>query len=149
MLDSFENLKIDFENKIVFLDIDGTLIPDNEINFSAQTVECLDKIKQKNKLYLCTNSLNSKRNKNVEGLLNIELLIGGKKPFKGIIKDLDLEKKDCVVIGDKFLTDGLFAKNIGAEFIMVKKKISGKERPIIKIIDFFDNLVYKLYRMNS
>ena len=60
-----------------------------------------------------------------------------------MLAELNLKprSKELLVIGDKFLTDGLFAKNIGAEFIKAKRKISGQESILIKLINLFDDLL--------
>lgn len=142
----FEELNVDFENKIIFLDVDGTLSADSDFVFEDAVLNQLNKIKEKNEIYLCSNCGDPNRKRRAAEILEIKAIANGKKkPSKSLVADLNLKGENCVVIGDKFLTDGLFARNIGARFIMVKKKISGKERHIIKIIYLIDDLIYKLY----
>ena len=56
----FENLNLDFRNKAIFLDVDGTLVPDKSLNFDSAVLRQLEKLKAGNRVFLCTNS--KKRN---------------------------------------------------------------------------------------
>ena len=47
---------------------------------------------------------------------------------------------NLIIIGDKILTDGLFARHIGATFIKVERYKSKKDRLITKIIYRLDDL---------
>jgi len=46
-----------------------------------------------------------------------------------------------VVIGDKYCTDGLFARNLKARFVLVLRKRSGRERLIVRISYLIDRVV--------
>lgn len=139
-------LKTDIENSIVLIDIDGTLAPDSSDSVDPETLADLNKLKAKNTVYLCTNSLNTDRNVRLEKLLNLKIINKlHKKPSGKILDEIDSRgKKNIVVIGDKFLTDYLFAKNIGATFIKAKRKLSGHESFMTKLINFADDAVYKM-----
>lgn len=144
----FEEIKTDFREKTVFLDVDGTLLPDGEKDIEQKTIEQIKKLKQNNRVLFCTNCSDIERTGYLAGRVGLEIAnCHHKKPSKRVLDGLSLPHNNFVVIGDKFLTDGLFAKNIGAEFIMVKKKISGRESNKIKIIYFMDALIYELYRL--
>jgi 4-hydroxybenzoate polyprenyltransferase/predicted HAD superfamily phosphohydrolase YqeG len=117
--------------KIIFLDIDGTLVPEGERDVDTQALEILKKLQQNNIVYLCTNGKNAERNTTIEQVLGINIINGGiKKPSKKILRALPQPvEKPLVVIGDKFLTDGIFAKRLRAEFIKVKR-LHGKHDPV-------------------
>jgi predicted HAD superfamily phosphohydrolase YqeG len=51
-----------------------------------------------------------------------------------------------LVIGDKFLTDGLFAKNIGGKFIKVQRKVFGQESLLAKLVNFIDDILWNIGR---
>lgn len=68
-----------------------------------------------------------------------------KKPSRRIIKELVDQERTFVVIGDKFLTDFIFAKRIGAKFMLVKRKLSGRERLYIKFINYIDDIFKHIY----
>lgn len=142
----FEELDVKFEDKIILLDIDGTLTADSELFFEHEVMKRLAEVKEKNTVYLCSNCNDNERKRKTAEILGVRIIdTSKKKPSKSVIAGLNLKGEDCVVIGDKFLIDGLFARNIGACFILVKKKISGKETLKVRFINFIDNLIYKIY----
>jgi decaprenyl-phosphate phosphoribosyltransferase len=137
----FKDLKVDFKNSTVILDVDGT------ITFDAQSdaSDCVDKIeeikKNGNKIYLCSNGRNKGRLVEMSKKLRIDYIkTDHKKPSKKVIKDYDFKDSKLIVIGDKTLTDGHFAKKIKADFIKVKRLNSKKDRTKIKIINFIDDV---------
>jgi len=136
-----------FENKIIFLDIDGTLLPDGNFDFDSSVIRHLEGLKQNNKVFLCTNSGDRIRSSKIETALGLPIVTHNhKKPSLRIIENLGIKKGggNLLVIGDKFLTDGLFALNIGAEFVKVGRKISGKESLDVKIVNFLDNILWQM-----
>jgi len=140
----FEEINFDLRNRIIFLDIDGTLVPDRGLNFDLSVLRQLEKLKAQNRVFLCTNSNDKIRKAKIERLLDLPIVTHRyKKPGSKMLAELNLKprSKELLVIGDKFLTDGLFAKNIGAEFIKAKRKISGQESILIKLINLFDDLL--------
>ncbi len=148
-MEDFENLDIDSENKLVFLDIDGTIIPDGAApEFSDAVLGKIRQLKAGNQVFLCTNTRDKIRNNKIASLLGLPVAAEQyRKPDHRVLKGLGLDhSKNRLVIGDKFLTDGLFAWNIGAEFIKVKRKVSGKEVPTIKLIDFIDDLIWQILK---
>ncbi|OGF64221.1 hypothetical protein A2661_00555 [Candidatus Giovannonibacteria bacterium RIFCSPHIGHO2_01_FULL_45_24] len=133
MLDSerfFEELDTPWSSATIFLDIDGTLRPDGDREMSPEVLKKLAELKAKNEVHLISNKSN-----------------GAKKPSREAAEGVDIAGKKVVVIGDKFLTDGLFAKNIGAEFIKVRRKISGRENFFVKVTylidDFISSILWK------
>lgn len=145
----FENLPIDaLKHKTLFIDIDGTLTHDSSLHLSKATIEKIKELKKYNQIFLCTNSRNQGRNHAIENQLKLKIANPNhKKPSRKILKEVYIDRNySLVVIGDKFLTDGLFAKNIGAEFIMIKRHLSGEESPKIKLFNFIDNIAYNLFK---
>ncbi len=121
---------------VIFLDIDGTLADDNTLELSEKTLERIRELEVCNQLYLCSNSRNHERNRKVAAIAGVDYIDTDlRKPSKKI-PDLAAHPsyKKRLVIGDKFLTDGLFAKNIKAEFIKVKRIESDKDRLYIKFL---------------
>lgn len=142
----FEELEINFSDKIVLLDVDGTLTPDSQNNFTPEILLQIEKMKLTNCLYLCTNCRDLDRNKKIEEILGLRIinLNGNRKPSKKILHQFDNREGNFLIIGDKFVIDFLFARNIGADFILVKRKINGQERLLIKLVYLLDNFVYFL-----
>ncbi|MDP3935230.1 MAG: HAD hydrolase-like protein [Candidatus Giovannonibacteria bacterium] len=124
----FEELETPWQGAVIFLDIDGTLRPDGVGEMSPEVLNKLAELEAKNEVHLTSNKGNKAR-----------------KPSRKAAEGIDLKGKKTVVIGDKFLTDYLFARNIGAEFVMVKRKISGKESLFVKITYFIDDIISNLW----
>ncbi|MBN1494616.1 GtrA family protein [Candidatus Peregrinibacteria bacterium] len=142
-LPAFEDIG-DILDMTVILDIDGTIVADNCDEIAAETMVAVETLKKHNTVYLCTNSFNRIRNAKVEKLLGLKIAdMKHKKPSKKILETMFVENPSrLVVIGDKFLTDGLFAKRIGAQFLMVKRKLSFNEPLLVKVINFIDGMAY-------
>ena len=120
----FEELDTPWQGAVIFLDIDGTLRPDGEKDMSPQVLIKLEGLKAQNAVRLISNK-GSKI----------------KKPSRVVADGVDIDGKKVIVIGDKFLTDYLFAKNIGAEFIKVRRKLSGHESFFVKFTYWIDDLL--------
>ncbi|MDO8430340.1 MAG: hypothetical protein Q7S73_03160 [bacterium] len=147
----FEELNLNLEGRIIFLDIDGTLIADgSQLDFEPKILNKINFLRQKNQIFLCTNSSDRIRSNKIERALSLPIATyNHKKPSSKIIKELGIgkENKNFLVIGDKVLIDGLFALNIGAEFIKVKRKISGQESLVIKLINLADDLICQVVKL--
>lgn len=136
----FENLKIDFSQTLVLLDIDGTLVNDGDVSLSAPVLSKLDEIKRNNIVKICSNKRDEKRREKFEKLTGIEYLDSSyKKPNKKIASLFSSGGRSVIVIGDKFLTDGLLATRISARFIKVERKSNGKESLLIRFSYMIDN----------
>lgn len=147
----FEDITQNLNDKIIFIDIDGTLLPDSEYYLSTGVIEAVRALKKRNEIYLCTNSRNHVRNQKIENQLHLKIInLRHKKPNKKILCSIPLANgRKLVVIGDKYLTDARFAKNIGADLIMTKRKVSGRETLKIKLFNFIDDFIYSIVRFFS
>ncbi len=144
---SFNQLDTDkIKDYLIFLDIDGTLIEDSKIEVDKEGIKKINELKKHNKIYLCSNGPDRKRNRAVAAYCELDYLDTDiKKPsikLLDLVGTTSLTKK--LVIGDKYLTDGLFAKNIKADFIKVKRITGKNDKLYIKILYLVDDLVYKL-----
>jgi predicted HAD superfamily phosphohydrolase YqeG len=128
----------------LLIDLDGTLVSDNNTNFEPKVLKVLQRLKKQCTVYICTNSKNITRNTDVAVKLDVPVISDCSKPRKKVIITFPLVNPLCVV-GDKILTDYLFAKRLGASFIYVRRKLNGKERWFIKVYNLVDNIVYQLF----
>ncbi len=139
-MEFFKQLSVDhIHNHTIILDIDGTLVADGEHSLDQETINKVELLKKHNNVFLSSNKRDDKRNNHFAELLGILFISKHhRKPSKKVIEEIPEEfRKDYVVIGDKYLTDGLFAHNIKGEFIKVKRVMTGKE-------DWKTKLVYRL-----
>lgn len=141
----FHELKVDsFADKTILLDIDGTIAYDGAKETNADAVETIKKMAKRNKIFLHSNCKNQKRIGEFARQLGVTPLISEyRKPNRGVFESLtDAERNSLVVIGDKWLTDGLSAKRAGARFIKVRRLVNQKESPYIKLIYALDDFAY-------
>lgn len=134
----------------VILDVDNTVMAAGEEHPRKEAVEKVHALlKNKNRVYLCSNFKDHHRNETVAHYLGIPYLrTPYLKPSPKVIEAVPIARP-IVVIGDKFLTDGMFAKNIDSLFIKVRSVISKKE-PLYGLISvIIDSIVgravYRLY----
>lgn len=103
----------------VLLDIDGTLVEDAGHELSPEAAALLGKLSTHNEVYLASNGP-TERTKKLAERFGTKFLPQLSKPRVHASLRALSRKPRTVVIGDKFLTDGLMALQIGAEFILVE-----------------------------
>lgn len=130
----------------ILLDIDGTLTYDSGITVDKATVQRVSELKKNNEIALCSNRNDHRRNRIVADLLKVEYLeTNYRKPSKKILKTF-ATRKSLLVIGDKFLTDAIFAKRINARLVMVKRIRSPKETWASKVIYAVDDFCARIFK---
>lgn len=131
------------KNYLIFLDIDGTLTNDGSDEVSKEVFDQIQKLKIDNKIYLCSNKKLFDRDALLAdkiGVEKIQTLV--KKPSRKLLDFVKNSKKlSYLVIGDKIFPDYFFAKNINAKFIKVKRIKFKKEKILIKLSYFFDDII--------
>lgn len=139
-MNNFLSISSNVEGKTFILDVDGTLVEDKNEIISKETIEKIKELSKKNTVYICSNG-SPQNAKSFSKITNTNFL-SAKKPFVfGIDKDL-LNKEYKIVVGDKYLTDGLFALNSGSDFMKVDHLKSGKEPLFIKVTYMVDDIVW-------
>lgn len=133
-----------FSGKTIILDIDGTLGHDGVTVMTQTTKDMVASLAQHNKVYLLSNKPLPERNATFSKLLEIPYLHSQhKKPHAKIAEALlEGEKGNVVVIGDKYITDGLFALRINGEFIKVRRIVRRNEGIKAALSYVIDDIVY-------
>ena len=140
----FEQHRFRFENSLVILDIDGTIVPDCGRVASAAVLEKVLELKaQGNEVRLCSNSRRGNYAQRLDAIA-AQLEVGVcpvvfRKPSPLAISGLDRKGRALVVIGDKDLTDGLLARRVDAQFIKVRRKLDPADRLSSLMANFIDN----------
>jgi predicted HAD superfamily phosphohydrolase YqeG len=139
----FEQHTFGFDNSLVILDIDGTLVPDCGYIASPPVVAKVLQLKARgNEVRLCSNS---RRGNYAQRLAAVaaQLEVGVcpvvfRKPSTLAISGIDRNGRALVVIGDKDLTDGLLARRVGAQFIKVRRKLDPADRLSSRMANLID-----------
>ena len=140
----FKELNITgWSEKTIIVDIDGTITTDGSSDFDPLVLKKIQEIAINNSVFLFSNKKLAERDKEIANKLHTPLLkTSFKKPNKKVIDVLPYNlRKNLLVIGDKSIIDGLFAKNIGAEFIKVKRLTSKNDSFNTKLTYILDNTV--------
>ena len=133
--------------RTIILDVDGTLCPDGESMVSREIAETINQLKVNNFVYLVSNKKLPGRLPKMAEHLGVNFLESKyRKPSKLMLKGLpESQQKDVVVIGDKFMTDGLLAKRAGAFFIKVLSLRGSRETWLVRFSYWLDGLAAKLF----
>ncbi len=124
----------------IILDCDGTLAPHHTGAFSAEAMAQIARLAQNNEVYLCSNCRDQERNNNfARELGTLYLETKHRKPSKKIATHL--ADKKILVIGDKWLTDGLFARNIDGRFIKVQSMTASSDSYGVRMQYTIDRLL--------
>ena len=130
--------------KRIILDVDGTLVFDGQNHINEKTKIKINNLKKQADIYLCSNGITERTNQLAKYLGVSFINSHYNKPNKKVMSDLPDTNQDTVVIGDKYLTDGLMAKSINAHFVKVRRLCSGKEKVVTKIVNYIDDICYQL-----
>jgi dolichol-phosphate mannosyltransferase len=108
------------EGSLVFLDVDGTLLCDADHQVTDEAKNAVKKLAVHNEVVLVSNSLNGVRVRKIADELGVNVATSRYfKPHPSAAGSFDRTNRETVVIGDKLLTDGLFAVLLGATFVHV------------------------------
>lgn len=137
----------DIEGATVIADVDGTLCPDGADTIDRETAQTLAALNARNAVYCVSNSPERARIERLADRYGITMIrTRHRKPAKRILEAIPPQhRKNLVVIGDKFLTDGLFAKRIGARFIKVKRLRGKSERWTVALAYLADDIASTIF----
>ncbi len=132
-----------WSGKTIIVDIDGTVTTDGSVDIDPLVFKKIQEVSLNNSIFLFSNKKLYERDNKVANKLSVSLLKSPfRKPSKKVINELPENlKRNLLVIGDKITIDGLFAKNIKANFIKVKRLTSKSDSLKVKLVYLLDNLV--------
>lgn len=106
---------------LIIIDVDGTLTSDKNRTIDPPVREKLRALGGLGEVYLFSHGL-PERTRMLADENGVHFLESThRKPSRRVIEKLESQGKRLVVVGDKSLTDGLFAANIGARFVPVRR----------------------------
>lgn len=140
-----------WRGRTIILDLDGTVAVDGQTEVPAQAVVAAGILAANNRVVLLSNKKNHARNRQVAALLGVDYLETSlRKPdprLKRRLVELGLDLTNALVIGDKYLTDGLLAKVLGAEFVKIKRLIGQPRLWSSRLLDWLDDATFALTRL--
>jgi predicted HAD superfamily phosphohydrolase YqeG len=132
------------EKSTIFLDVDGTIVVDSSSEISSGVFDAIQNLARENVVYLLSNHANTIQNRTLASGVGLRYLeTPHKKPCRRILESLpgDHRTRPLIVIGDKTMVDGLFARRIGARFVKVGRLVSPRDRLITKLTYALDDIV--------
>lgn len=108
----------DYAGAIVIIDVDGTLTHDRGADFSSEVRQKITQIAKVADVYLFSNNHRERTEEFARQIAVKTIDSSRRKPSSKVLEKLPVDKR-VFVIGDKLLTDGLFAAAIGASYVQV------------------------------
>lgn len=125
----------------VILDVDGTLVSDASEHISDEVFRYIKNLKLSHTIYICSNG-DTKRTERIARMLDVSVL-SIRKPYDTVPTELNIHtSKGITVIGDKYLTDGIFAHKIHAHFLKVDHVRSNSDSFLVKVSYVIDDVFW-------
>lgn len=134
----------DFRGGTVFLDIDGTLVPDGEDALAPREAQVLSSLASCATVYLIASKGFARIPALAEAYGARPIVTDALKPSLRITEGIGVPPHSCFVIGDKIMTDGWFASRIHARFVPVTRLVSGEESLFVSTLYALDAVIWAL-----
>ncbi|MEA3449963.1 MAG: HAD hydrolase-like protein [Patescibacteria group bacterium] len=136
-----------YKNYNIIIDIDGTLCAEGESLIGEREKRAVNLLKKNNLIYIFSNNPDKIRSRDIADQVECKYLEAPhKKPCKKIINYLPKSNQPILIIGDKFLTDIIFARRIKADYILVESLRSDNDRFLVRIFNFVDDFIVKVMK---
>lgn len=124
--------------KAMLFDLDSTLMASKSAQYSKEILDWLELVKKDFFVAVVSNNKNENYIKKVREISDFPLLFDAGKPrikkVKQFIKNYGLSAKDCVLVGDRPLTDVLCGKKAGFKTILVDSITADTESKIVRFV---------------
>lgn len=142
--------------RLLLCDLDNTLAPHFSKFPSQNAINFVKKIKEDGIFfYVVSNNFKNRVKKFCEKLKPDGFIYNAKKPLiykiKKLIKNLNIQPSETVLMGDQFVIDVFAANRLGCKSILVVPltEINSKSASESKIVNFLDKLIYKHLGQNN
>ena len=126
----------------IFLDIDGTPLPDAGEAVREHIRLVVRAFAASNHAVLLSNSRRAERARAISEQIGLPLIkTHYRKPSARVLRDIPEAQEPLLVIGDKITTDALFARAINAKCILVERERSRTDRRWVDASYVFDDVV--------
>ena len=133
--------------KAMLFDLDSTLMASKSGVYSPEIVEWLNIVRKYFFIAVVSNNKNPDYIKKVEEISDFPLLFNACKPKTGCVRKFlnehGLNEKECVLVGDRPLTDVLCGKNLGCKTILVDSITADTEAWIVRFVRALERLAIR------
>ncbi len=130
--------------KAVLFDLDSTLMASKSGFYTDETYSFIRNIEEKFFIAVVSNNKNPQYIEKVQKITHFPILFNACKPKTGVIirflQKHEINPKDCVLVGDRPLTDILCGKKLGCKTILVDSITADKESKIVRFARWLERL---------
>ena len=133
--------------KAMLFDLDSTLMASKSGEYSEEILQWLDKVRKDFFVAVVSNNNNQSYIEKVKVISDFPVLFDAKKPKINVVipflKEHNLDVKDCVLVGDRPLTDILCGKNLGCRTILVDSITAETEAPVVRFVRALERITIR------
>lgn len=133
--------------KAMLFDLDSTLMASKSGRYSEDILNWLSEVRKDFFIAVVSNNKNPEYIKKVKTISDFPMLFSASKPktefVKKFIEEHDLRAEDCVLVGDRPLTDILCGKNLGCKTILVDSITADSEAKIVRFVRALERLTIR------
>ncbi len=133
--------------KLIMFDLDSTLMVSKSGKYLPETLDWLNKVQNDFKIVVVSNNNRCEYIDNVRSISDFDVLGSCAKPDITIIRDYidncNLNVNECVMVGDRPLTDILCGKRLGCKTILVGSINAENEGLPTRFVRWLERLTIK------
>ncbi len=133
--------------KAMLFDLDSTLMASKSGTYTDETYSFIRNVEEKFFIAVVSNNKDPKYIKKVSEITHFPVLFHACKPSVGVVKAFldkhNINPKDCVLVGDRPLTDILCGKRLGCKTILVDSITADTETKIVRFVRWLERLSIK------
>lgn len=133
--------------KAMLFDLDSTLMASKSGVYSEEIINWLNIVRKDFFIAVVSNNKNEEYINKVKQISDFPLLFKAGKPdtnaVKKFLQEHNLSEKECVLVGDRPLTDILCGKRLGCKTILVDSITCDTEAKIVRFVRALERLSIK------
>lgn len=133
--------------KAMLFDLDSTLMASKSGTYTDETYSFIRSVQEKFFIAVVSNNTDKKYMEKVRAVTHFPILFEACKPRTGVVRKFlaehNIEPRNCVLVGDRPLTDILCGKFLGCKTILVDSITADKEHKIVRFIRALERLSIK------
>ncbi len=130
--------------KAMLFDLDSTLMASKSGVYSDEILNWLNEVRKDFFIAVVSNNKNEEYINKVKQISNFPLLFNAGKPrtnaVKAFLQEHNLQQSECVLVGDRPLTDILCGKYLGCKTILVDSITCDTEAKIVRFVRTIERL---------
>ena len=124
--------------KAMLFDLDSTIMASKSAHYTDEMRQWLNIVRENFFMAVVSNNNNEEYIAKVRAISDFPLLFGACKPKTGPVREFlkqhNVNAKDCVIVGDRPLTDILCGKILGCKTILVDSITANTESKLVRFV---------------